>query len=97
MCVIRKQIITDPTAIEEKVADSLLQLSINSYREICGMHFEGVPLPSSDIVVQCTINAVLVATQLIKQIKQALIEDEQRRWVDMDTDFFISGLLTQFF
>lgn len=74
-----KQIVTDPTAIEEKVADSLLQLSINSYREICGMHFEGVPLPSSDIIVQCTINAVLVATQLVKQVKQALIEDEQRR------------------
>lgn len=72
-------IVSDPTALEEKVADSLLLLSVNSYREICGMHFEGVPLPSSDIVIKCSRNAVNTASHLVKQIKKALSDDLEKR------------------
>lgn len=72
-------IVSDPTALEEKVADSLLLLSVNSYREICGMHFEGAPLPSSDVVIKCSRNAVNTATHLVKQIKKALSDDLEKR------------------
>ena len=76
----RKQILADPTALEERVADSLLMLSVNSYHEICGMHLEGASLPSADVVIKCTRNAVHVAEHLVKQIKQVLTEDEQKRY-----------------
>ena len=76
---LRKHILADPTALEERVASSLLMLSVNSYHEICGMHLEGTPLPSVDVVIQCTKAAVLVAESIAKRIRVALIEDQRKR------------------
>lgn len=43
------------------------------------MHFEGAPLPSSDIVIKCTKDAATVAMWLVKKIKDALANDLKKR------------------
>lgn len=83
--------------MEEKVADSLLLLSVNSYREICGMHFEGVPLPSADVVIKCSRNAVNTASHLVKQIKKALSDDLEKRYQFISLIFFPPLFVNFFF
>lgn len=52
---------------------------INSYRELCGLHFGGITLASLELLIKCANQGAKRANAVVKQIKAALEVDEKRR------------------
>lgn len=52
---------------------------INSYRELCGLHFGGITLASLEVLIKCAHQGAKRANEVVKQIKAALEADEKRR------------------
>lgn len=71
--------IADPTALEERVAEANLVFGLNSYRELCGLHFGGVTMTSSQLLLKCATRGAKHAMQVVTQIKEALRLDEELR------------------
>lgn len=71
--------ITDPSSYEEKVQESELIYYMNSFRELCGIHFGGMPVQNENILLRCATQATMFAEKLVKLIKFHLDEDNVQR------------------
>lgn len=71
--------IADPTALEERVAEANLVFGLNSYRELCGLHFGGVTMTSSQLLLKCANRGARQAKNIVNMVKEALKQDEEAR------------------
>lgn len=71
--------IADPSLLEERRSEANVVFGINSYRELCGLHFGGITLASLELLVKCANQGAKRANAVVKQIKAALAADEKRR------------------
>ncbi|KAF6212474.1 hypothetical protein GE061_012997 [Apolygus lucorum] len=72
-------ILLDPTELEEKVCESELIIGMNSFRELCGMHFSGRTTGNRLLIVKAAQQAALVAGDLVKLLKSKLEKDNEER------------------
>ncbi|XP_043672165.1 exosome complex component RRP45 isoform X3 [Vespula pensylvanica] len=74
--------IMDPTYIEEKVAVAQLTLGVNSYKELCSLHFDYLTktLTVEDVISVASNHVAKYAINLIKQIKEAVVKDISLRY-----------------
>lgn len=69
----------DPTALEEKLADGSVTISLNRHQEICQIaKGGGVPIDALELL-NCAIVAGERVKALDKLVKEKLKEDEDRR------------------
>lgn len=71
--------IADPSLLEERRSEATVVFGINSYRELCGLHFGGITLASLELLIKCANQGAKRANAVVKQIKSALEADEKRR------------------
>lgn len=71
--------IADPSLHEERRSEATVVFGINSYRELCGLHFGGITLASLELLIKCANQGAKRANAVVKQIKAALEADEKRR------------------
>lgn len=79
--------IADPTALEERVAEANLVFGLNSYRELCGLHFGGVTMTSSQLLLKCANRGARQAKHIVNMVKEALKRDEEARASDTPASF----------
>ncbi|XP_011883386.1 PREDICTED: exosome complex component rrp45 isoform X1 [Vollenhovia emeryi] len=74
--------IMDPTYTEERVGVAELTLGVNSYRELCSLHFDYLTktMTIEDVISEVSDHAASYATKLVQQIKEAVIKDAQSRY-----------------
>lgn len=65
--------------LEEKRSEATVVFGINSYRELCGLHFGGITIASLEQLVKCANQGSKRANSVVKQIKDALDVDEKKR------------------
>jgi len=72
----------DPTYIEERVGVAELTLGMNSYRELCSLHFDYLTktMTIEDVISAVSNHAANYATKLVQDIKEAVAEDVQSRY-----------------
>lgn len=75
----RSIVIADPSLLEEKRSEATFVFGINSYRELCGLHFGGITIASLEQLVKCANQGSKRANSVVKQIKDALDVDEKKR------------------
>lgn len=66
--------------MEEKRSEATVVFGLNSYRELCGLHFGGITLASLELIIKCANQGAKRANAIVQQIKQALEEDQQKRY-----------------
>lgn len=71
--------IADPSLLEERRSEATVVFGINSYRELCGLHFGGITLASLEVLIKCANQGAKRANTVVKQIKSALEGDEKQR------------------
>lgn len=71
--------IADPSLLEERRSEASVVFGINSYRELCGLHFGGITLASLELLIKCANQGAKRANVVVKQIKAAIEADEKRR------------------
>ncbi|KAE8751729.1 hypothetical protein FOCC_FOCC001578 [Frankliniella occidentalis] len=74
-----KQIVADPTLIEEQTAEASLSVGMNAYRELCGLHLGGQALSDHQSILKIVQKAGASAAEIVQLIKKALAEDEEAR------------------
>ncbi|KAK9885698.1 hypothetical protein WA026_012463 [Henosepilachna vigintioctopunctata] len=72
-------ILADPTLLEEGVADSFLNVSMNAYKELCGLHLGGKAELDIDVMIKITQKVGKRAVIVVEQIKRALELENSRR------------------
>ena len=74
--------ILDPTYLEERVGVAQLTLGINSYREVCSLHFNYLmkTMTVQDVISAVSSYAANYAAELIQQIKEAVARDVEARY-----------------
>ncbi|XP_076232570.1 exosome complex component Rrp45 [Calliopsis andreniformis] len=74
--------IMDPTYLEERVGVAQLTLGINSYREVCSLHFNYLTktMTIEDVIAAVSSYAANYAAELIQQIKEAVLYDVEARY-----------------
>lgn len=75
----RDAVIEDPTLVEEKVADTILLLFVNSYDEFCGMHLEGAPISNSSFIIKCTKSGCKTVKLIVDLITKAIENNTKER------------------
>ncbi|KAL0126113.1 hypothetical protein PUN28_004914 [Cardiocondyla obscurior] len=80
--------IMDPTYTEEKVGVAELTLGMNSYRELCSLHFDYLTktMTIKDVISNVSNHAADYATKLVQHIKEAVIKDVQSRYKKDDSN-----------
>ncbi|XP_050303583.1 exosome complex component RRP45 [Anthonomus grandis grandis] len=68
-------IIADPTLLEEGVAEAFLTVSVNAYRELCGLHLGGKVQITPDVIFETTNKAARRACEVIELIKTSVETD----------------------
>lgn len=73
----------DPTYTEERVGVAELTFGVNSYRELCSLHFDYLmkTMTIEDVISAVSDHAANYATKLVNQIKEAVIKDVHLRYV----------------
>lgn len=71
--------IADPTALEERCAEAQLVFGLNSYRELCGLHFGGVTMASSQLLLKCAARGASHARYVVQLVKDAVRADAALR------------------
>lgn len=71
--------IMDPTLLEEQVQSGRMTISMNNYRELCGLAKPGGVPVDMDRIAQCCELAHGKTTEIIERIQALLKEDQQRR------------------
>jgi len=67
--------------MEERVGVAELTLGVNSYRELCSLHFDYLTKTTvEDVISAVSDHAANYATKLVQQIKEAVIKDVQSRY-----------------
>lgn len=79
-------VIADPTLIEEKRAEATVVFGLNSYRELCGLHFGGITLASINVLLKCANQGAKRANSIVALIKSKLEEDTQKRYAPWYTN-----------
>jgi len=74
-----KQMVVDPTDLEERTMDGKVVVGINVHQEICCLQMAGKLLLEKDQVIRCTNIALVKVTAITQQIKARLAEDNERR------------------
>lgn len=71
----------DPTYLEERVGVAQLTLGMNSYREVCSLHFNYLTktMTVEDVIAAVSSYAANYATELVQQIKEAIAYDVEAR------------------
>ncbi|XP_076645943.1 exosome complex component Rrp45 [Halictus rubicundus] len=74
--------IMDPTYLEERVGVAQLTLGINSYREVCSLHFNYLTktMTVQDVISAVSHYAANYATKLVQQIREAVTHDVEARY-----------------
>lgn len=74
--------IMDPTHIEERVGVAELTLGMNSYRELCSLHFDYLTktMKVEDVISAVSSHAANYAETLVRQIREAVARDVQSRY-----------------
>lgn len=74
--------IMDPTYIEERVGVAELTLGMNSYRELCSLHFDYLTktMTVEDVISTVSNHAANYATKLVQDIKETVAKDVQSRF-----------------
>lgn len=70
---------SDPTALEERVADASLVLGVNAYRELCALYLGGSAVLASRVILRCATHAALRAKQTVEILKIKLAIDAEER------------------
>lgn len=78
--LLRSHIVADPTLIEEETAEASLNVGMNAYRELCGIHLGGKALSDYNSVLKVVQRAGAAAAEIVQFIKQSLADDEKARW-----------------
>ncbi|XP_024891418.1 exosome complex component RRP45 [Temnothorax curvispinosus] len=80
--------IMDPTYTEERVGVAELTLGVNSYRELCSLHFDYLTktMTIEDVISAVSNHAANYAMNLVNQIKEAVIKDVQSRYRKDDSN-----------
>lgn len=80
--------IMDPTYLEERVGVAQLTLGINSYRELCSLHFNYLTktMTVEDVISAVSSYAANYAAELIQQIKEAVARDVEARYKKVQRD-----------
>lgn len=90
--------IMDPTYTEERVGVAQLTLGVNSYRELCNLHFDYLTktMRIEDVISAVSNHAANYAAKLVQQIKEAVIKDVQSRYKKDDSNIcrFKESILT---
>lgn len=71
----------DPTYLEERIGVAQLTLGINSYRELCSLHFNYLTktMTVEDVISAVSSYATNYAVQLVQQIKETVFSDINAR------------------
>ncbi|OAD59419.1 Exosome complex component RRP45 [Eufriesea mexicana] len=74
--------VMDPTYLEERVGVAQLTLGINSYRELCSLHFNYLTktMTVKDVISAVSSYATNYALELVQQIKEAVAYDVNARY-----------------
>ncbi|CAK9814824.1 Exosome complex component RRP45 [Anthophora quadrimaculata] len=74
--------VMDPTYIEERVGVAQLTLGINSYRELCSLHFNYLTktMTVEDVISAVSNCAANYAAKLVQQIKEVVAYDVEARY-----------------
>lgn len=82
----------DPTYTEERVGVAELTLGVNSYGELCNLHFDYLTktMRIEDVISAVSNHAANYAMKLVQQIKEAVIKDVQSRY---DFTLFTNNIL----
>ncbi|XP_076762877.1 exosome complex component Rrp45 isoform X1 [Xylocopa sonorina] len=74
--------VMDPTYLEERVGVAQLTLGINSYRELCSLHFNYMTktMTVEDVISAVSSYAANYAVKLVQQIKEAVVCDVEARY-----------------
>ncbi|KOC71294.1 Exosome complex component RRP45 [Habropoda laboriosa] len=74
--------VMDPTYIEERVGVAQLTLGINSYRELCSLHFNYLTktMTVEDVISAVSNYAANYAAKLVQQIKEVVVHDVEARY-----------------
>lgn len=71
--------VADPSAAEERTADSSLVFGLNSFRELCCLNLGGTTLTSSTLLLQCAARAARRAKFVVDYVKETLELDKTAR------------------
>lgn len=71
--------LADPSLMEERRSEATVVFGLNSYRELCGLHFGGMTMASLELLIKCANRGAKRASNIVKQIKAAVEEDQKRR------------------
>lgn len=71
----------DPTYTEERVGVARLTLGVNSYRELCSLHFDYLTktMTVEDVISTVSNHAATYAAKLVQQLKETVTKDVQSR------------------
>lgn len=71
----------DPTYIEERVGVAQLTLGINSYRELCSLHFNYLTktMTVEDVISAVSSCAANYAAKLVQRVKETVARDVEAR------------------
>lgn len=71
----------DPTYAEERVGVAQLTIGMNSYKEICNLHFDYLmkTMTIEDVISAVSDHAANYATKLVQEIKDMVVKDVQLR------------------
>lgn len=97
--------VMDPTYMEERVGVAQLTLGVNSYAELCSLHFDYLTktLTVEDVISVASSYAAKHATQLIQQIKEVVAKDISLRFSKDSTyschikEFIVSSRITSMY
>lgn len=73
----------DPTLLEEGATECFLTISLNAYKELCGLHLGGRINLTPNLIVQTTQKAAARAAAVVKQIKETVENDNLKRFVSI--------------
>lgn len=82
-------VLTDPTDLEERVAEGVLTVGANSHEEICLLHQRGCTV-RGDLVLLCSRLASVRAKTIADVIKAELTKDEEGRMKNRRVGFAVA-------
>ncbi|XP_014251226.1 exosome complex component RRP45-like [Cimex lectularius] len=71
--------VVDPTELEEKVSEAELVVGVNSYYELCGMHYRGDGIADGGLIVSRAHDAAEAGLKIINTVKACLEKDSALR------------------
>ncbi|EZA56904.1 hypothetical protein DMN91_000999 [Ooceraea biroi] len=80
--------VMDPTYAEERIGVAELTFGMNSYRELCSLHFDYLTktMIIEDAISAVSSHAANYAAKLVQQIKDVVIKDVQSRYKKDNSD-----------